>query len=285
MHHNELGKNFHNNQYGGRKGRQPTSAILNKVLTLDIIRYYGEDMIIVDKDAKACYDRIIPYVTLFLLRRLGMPVLLGRFMCNVLNQMKYTIRTGTGYIEPYSHQDSRLFGTGQGAGWSPPCWAANSDVISCVMEQYTPGMLLEHPNQKQFSHHHIDAFVDDSSIGVTQSAFETFNPLPEDPVQKGSDLYEQASFNTQFYSRLVFTSGGLLAIHKCLAYVLMFVWVNGIKKMVKVSDKFPPLKIHQGINLDYDWIKIKIQKRHSVCSVAMSLVTAIPRSKLMYYMS
>ena len=37
----------------------------------------------------------------------------------------------------------------------------------------------------------------------------------------------------------------------------MFIWVNGIKKMVKVSDKFPPLKIRQGINLDYDWIKIK----------------------------
>ena len=41
------------------------------------------------------------------------------------------------------------------------------------------------------------------------------------------------------------------------AYVLMFVWVHGIKKMDKVSDKFPPLKIRQGINLDYDWIKIK----------------------------
>ena len=71
------------------------------------------------------------------------------------------------------------------------------------MEQCTPDKLLEHPNQKKFSHRHIDAFVDDSSIGVTQSAFETFNPLPDDPVQKGADLYDQARLNTQFYSRLV----------------------------------------------------------------------------------
>ena len=257
MQHNEIGKTFHNNQYGGRKGRQPTSAILNKVLTLDVIRYYGEDMIIVDNDVKACYDRIIPYVTLFLLRRLGMPVLLGRFMCNVLNNMKYTIRTGAGYTAPYSHKDTRLFGTEQGAGWSPPYWATNSDVISCVMERFTPGMLLEHPNQQQSSHRHIDAFVDDSSIGVTQSAYDAFSPHPDDPIQKGVDLYDQARLNTQFYSRLVFTTGGLLAIHKCLAYVLIFVWVQGIKRMTKVTDKYPPIKIQQGINQDYDWIRIK----------------------------
>ena len=44
MHHNEIANTFHNNPYGGRKGCLPTSAILNKVLTLGIIRYFGDDM-------------------------------------------------------------------------------------------------------------------------------------------------------------------------------------------------------------------------------------------------
>lgn len=71
MVHDEVLQNFHTNQYWGRKYRQPSSSILNKVLTLDIIRYYCENMVIINNDAKACYDRVIPYLTLFMLRRLG----------------------------------------------------------------------------------------------------------------------------------------------------------------------------------------------------------------------
>ena len=257
MQHNEIAETFHNNQYGGRKGRLPTSAILNKFLILDIIRYFGDDMTIIDNDAKACYGRVIPYVTLCMMRRLGMSIHLSRFMCNVLNSMTYTIKTGTGLTTSYSAQENRLFGTGQGAGWSPPCWAANSDVISTVMEAHTPGMLLEHPNGSVQSHRHIDVFVDDSSLGITRTAYDQFHPKPEAPVPKGSSLYHQAQLNTQFYSRLLFTTGGLLAVHKCIAYILLFEWVNGVKRLQKVKHKLEPIKIQQGINQGYDFITIK----------------------------
>ena len=100
----------------------------------------------------------------------------------------------------------------------PPCWAANSDIISCILERYTPGMLLQHPNQRLESTRHVDVFVDDTSLGITQTAMDRFNPKPSDPVQKGQDLYSQIQLNTQFYSRLLFTTGGLLAIHKGLAF-------------------------------------------------------------------
>ena len=56
MVYNEDNQAFHDNQYGGRRGRQPQSAILNKILTLEVIRHYGEDAALVDNDAKACYD-------------------------------------------------------------------------------------------------------------------------------------------------------------------------------------------------------------------------------------
>lgn len=76
-------------------------------------------MAIVDNDAKACYDRVIPYLTMYMLRRLGMPLYLGKFMCNILNKMQYTIKTDFGPTQAYSNDDARIFGTGQGAGWSP----------------------------------------------------------------------------------------------------------------------------------------------------------------------
>ena len=258
MRHNETAETFQNNQYGGRKGRLSTSAILNKVLTLDIIRYFGDDMAIIDNDAKACYDRVIPYVTLYMVRRLGMPIHLSRFLCNVLNSMTYTIKTGTGLTTLYSANDNRLFGTGQCAGWLPPCWSANSDVISTVMEKHTPVMLLEHPSRNIILHRHINVFVDDSSrLGITKTAFYKFNPATTAPVPKGTSLYHQAQLNTQFYSRLLFTTGGLLAIHKCIAYILLFEWVNGTRRMKKVKQILDPIKIQQGINQDHDFITIK----------------------------
>ena len=129
-------------------------------------------------------------------------------------------KTGTGLTTSYSAKDNRLFGTGKGAGWSPPCWAANSDVISTVMETHTSGMLFGHPNRNIISHRHIDVFVDDSSLGITKTAFNKFNPATTAPVPKGISLYHQAQLNTQFYSRLLFTTGSVFDL-EC-SYLLLY---------------------------------------------------------------
>jgi len=73
MKHNEKHEAFTDNQYGSRKGIQGQSAALNKVLTLDTIRFYAIPAAIFDKDAKACYDRIIPVVLAYALIRLALP--------------------------------------------------------------------------------------------------------------------------------------------------------------------------------------------------------------------
>lgn len=172
MYHNEDNKSLYDNQYGGRRGRQPQSAILNKILSLETIRHYGEDAALVDNDAKACYDRIIPYLTTYMLRRLGMPYFLSKFMCTVLKQMHYSIRLPLGQSTTYDSSDNTLFGTGQGAGWSPPCWAANSDIVSCCMETYIPGILLVHPNNKIVSNRHLDVFVDDTQPRCNEGSNE-----------------------------------------------------------------------------------------------------------------
>ena len=70
----EVHKALHNNQYGGRKGCQPQSAGLNNTLTMDVIRYYAEDAALCDKDAAACYERIVPVLLDYALLRLGLPI-------------------------------------------------------------------------------------------------------------------------------------------------------------------------------------------------------------------
>jgi len=70
---------INDNQYGGRKGVQAQSAALNKTITCDVIRYYGEEASLIDNDAQACYDRIVPVFVAYALMRLGLPLHLAQF--------------------------------------------------------------------------------------------------------------------------------------------------------------------------------------------------------------
>ena len=256
MAHNETNDGFHDNQYGGRKGRQPQSAILNKVLTLDIVRYQAEEAGLLDNDAKACYDRVLPYLTAYMLRRLGMPYFLSRFMCVVLKEMEYKIKLSNGMTASYSNKNKTVFGTGQGAGWSPTCWAANSDVISHSMEKYTPGMALRHPDGKVYSNITLVAFVDDTSMGVTQEGINTFNPKPYWPVQPQQTMYKQLEANIGFYGRTLESTGGALAWEKCKAYLIMFLWLNGVKIMINNKNDFPALRVFSLLTGMYHFIKL-----------------------------
>jgi len=258
MRHNEKNNAWHSNQYGSRKGIQGQSATLNKVLTLDINRYYAEPAAIVDNDAKACYDRMIPVLLSYALIRLGLPKALTRFMCRWLEQATYCIKTSKG-ISKFKYGsciESYLYGTGQGTGWSPPNWGAISDLISTVMGKNTPGMKLTHPNRKFYSDRSYDAFVDDVNGGLTSDGLYTFHPSPTSTVPLLQTIYEQIQINVQYYSRLLFTSGGKLALDKCRIYILEYVWKLGKRKMVNTADKYEDIQLNQTFQGSNDTIKL-----------------------------
>ena len=48
------------NQYGGRKLHQAQSAVLNKLLYYNYQYLTSEDAAWVDKDARNCFDRLLP---------------------------------------------------------------------------------------------------------------------------------------------------------------------------------------------------------------------------------
>jgi len=258
MRHNESTKAWHPNQYGSRKGIQGQSATLNKVLTLDVIRYYAEPAAIVDNDAKACYDRLIPCLLSYALMRLGLPKQLTRFMCKWLDQAQYFIKTSQGISKHHysSTVEQYLYGTGQGTGWSPPNWGAISDIISTAMSKNTPGMRLTHPHRLFFSDRSFDAFVDDVNGGLTSDGLYAFHPSPSSSVPLLNTIYAQIQANVQYYSRLLFSSGGKLALDKCRAYLLEFQWRNGSRHMMPTASKYNNLEIDQCFNNEPDTIKL-----------------------------
>ena len=258
MRHNEHHQAWHSNQYGSRKGIQGQSASLNKVLTLDVIRYYAEPAAIVDNDAKACYDRMIPVLLSYALIRLGLPKQLTRFMCKWLEQAKYYIKTSKGTSKHYysSEVGSYLYGTGQGTGWSPPNWGAVSDIISTAMSANAPGIKLVHPNRLFFSDRSFDAFVDDVNGGLTSDGLYTFHPSPTSKVPLLNTIYQQIQANVQYYSRLLFTSGGKLALDKCRAFILEFQWKNGTRHMLPTANIYKPLIVDQTCQDKPDQIQL-----------------------------
>jgi len=241
---------FNDSQFGGRKGYQAQTAALNKGLTCDVIRYYAEPASLIDNDAQACYDRIIPVVAAYTLMRLGMPKHLVQFQIRWLEQTRYALKLSEGLSSTYATKlDNYLFGTGQGTGWSPPTWGSLSDVISKIMDEHSPGMKLVHPNRMSIERV-IDAFVDDVNSGLTFDSFQDFLVRHPTLVPTGKDVYDQTQKMVQFYSHILFATGGKLALHKCAVYILLTRWVQGRRKFKKTHLTLPPLQIYQGLDKD-----------------------------------
>ena len=60
--------------FGSRPGARVHSALLLKTISYDYLCYTCHNAIILDNDAKACFDRIIPSLGLMATERLGMPL-------------------------------------------------------------------------------------------------------------------------------------------------------------------------------------------------------------------
>jgi len=248
---------LNDNQYGGRKGVMAQSAALNKTLTCDVIRYYAEDASLIDNDAQACYDRIVPVFLSYALLRLGMPLYLVKFQCMWLRTAEYELKLPSQTSKPYkSTSKEPLYGTGQGTGWSPPSWTSISDLISRVMDKEAPGIKLVHPNQT-FLQRVIDAFVDDVNSGLTKDGLEDFIEHTDKFLKKHNNILQQTKANMQLYSQLLFTTGGRLALHKCAIYLIVTEWKNGVRSLKNTANTNPPVKIQQGFDQQLQQVKLE----------------------------
>ena len=112
------------------------------------------------------------------LRRLGMQGDAVRFQTKILKKMTHFILTNKGLSEEswqYS-QEFKIFGSGQGTGWSPMTWNSTNDVISICLKENQEKMTFSSPTGKITSARSNDSFVDDTAIGLTAKPRES----PED---------------------------------------------------------------------------------------------------------
>ena len=84
-----------------------------------------------------------------------------------------------------------------------------------------------HYPDRSSTHRTVDAFVDDTNSGLTTDSHESFNPPTDSPVPKMPKIQAQTVVNVQFYSDLLTSTGGKLALHKSYVYLLQTQWKKG----------------------------------------------------------
>ena len=136
------GEEFLQSNRYDRKQPPCEESILNKNFWFDLQRIYGTETVIFDYDVKSCYDRIVPTSAAYVSQRLGLHPIKCSFIAFLLKSMRHHLVIGGkptnnffSYIHPYP-----LFGSGQGAGWSPFLWTSIDDIILQAMAQHHPGL-------------------------------------------------------------------------------------------------------------------------------------------------
>eukprot|EP00957_Ditylum_brightwellii_P010651 806401-Ditylum_brightwellii.AAC.1 len=103
-------------QIGNCKGCTALDALLLKVVTMDCFRLFCLNRDILNNDAMACYDQMIPEVTSLHLQSLGLPEEAAK--CSVLlnHNMRHHVKTTAGVpSEHYMHKPGNVkYGEGQG---------------------------------------------------------------------------------------------------------------------------------------------------------------------------
>ena len=233
------GKKFVNNiikhnqfipeQMGNRPGYQCSSAVLSKVLSFDTIRLLRLPATIFNNDATACYDRIIPFLSLLCCQHFGLSSKAADFMLNFLKNAEYHIRTCYGISEEfYNNYMQAIFGVLQGSGSAPSIWFAMSLIMIKTYKEKFRSTSIPNPTNDISLQKVIDAFVDDADL---------WDILPSQTTTK--ELLQRLETRAQYWEKLLHSAGGKLNFTKCFWYVIQWKWDdNGTPSMMN-NDELP----------------------------------------------
>ena len=234
-----------NSQYGGRKGRQAQSAVLNKILYYDINNQYVNDYTIIDKDLKANYDRELCTLSALEARKAGAPYAAGLFMNDFIKAQEFHVKTKYGVSNSsfgYTANDP-IWGLGQGLAWSGESWKAASSTIDQCMKEKCSGMKFVSPDNTVMVSKLMDLYIDDSAQGCNYT-------------NDGKTLLEQTEYNLQLHAQLVYATGGQLALDKCKYYDIRHRFDKGIPRSLRKNEYESVLWVQKDFQSDKELIKL-----------------------------
>ena len=228
---------INNNQWGCRPHRQAQDALLLKELTYNLSCTTKTTLATFDNDATGCFDRVPCTIAMLASRRLGAHKNMCRLQADTLRHIQHQLKTAYGLSNVTYHSSDivEIHGQGQGSRAGPPTWVFVSSLLLDCMQKLTTGVTFTCPQQELTHHRHNDAFVDDVT-GYTNHFIHELRG--EQVLQKVIHTMQHDAIT---WNNLLHISGGKLAIHKCLYYVLTWKWSDGQAIPVPPSNISPPI--------------------------------------------
>jgi hypothetical protein len=232
---------LHPSQFG-KKGGECMDAAISKTLHNILATYTKTPLGQFESNATACFDRIVMVFAMLCFFAYGCPTILIRFWLGALTHHCHQMKTSYGVSSgSYSFTaDSPIHGPGQGSRGGPGSCVLATSVLLHALDKLVNGVQFSDPAQSRRYLNCAAMFIDDNT-----SASNDFNKwlhLPPTPDQVVNRLAKDA----QVWERLLFTSGGLLKLRKCLVYVMYWEFDSEGRATLLPSADIPSLQLTNG---------------------------------------
>ena len=130
-----------------------------------------------------------------------------------------------------------MHGECQGKTSSPPSWALYTVTLLRALRRFNPGVTISDVQEQNPIHRVADMFVDDCDL---------WTELATDATEE--ELVESFRKAAQSWERFLFTSGGLLALHKCYWWMIAWDWSQGLPRPCETEVDEHELSLSNGTN-------------------------------------
>ena len=242
LYHAEKLHVLNNNQWGGRPHRQAEDALMLKELTYNLAINTKTTLATFDNDATGCFDRVPCSVAMLASRRYGATKNMCRMQADTLRNIRHSLRTafGTSLTSYTSTDDWEIHGQGQGSRAGPPTWVFVSALLLDCMNKHAHGLQFTCPQQQLHHQRTNDAFVDDVT-GYTNKFVEEL--MGENVLD---EVLQCMQTDATLWNDLLHISGGKLALHKCLYYVLTWRWKQKGATTIPANEIKPQIVLKDG---------------------------------------
>jgi len=214
--HAETHNLLHLGQYGSRSSRDALIPAFLEELKNEVCYTTRKSLINFDNDVASCYDRIIPALASLIGRKYGLHRNVVFVHASTLAETKYKLKTSMGVSEEFyaNCEAFPIYRTGQGSGNSPAIWCIVSLVLFTCHQEQAHGAFFCTPDQEMSVSLSMIGFVDDST-GQTNLFLDNDQSRPE-------FLRAIMQLDAQLWNDLLWLSGGLLELSKCLFHHIHF---------------------------------------------------------------
>ena len=219
-------KKLHSASYGSTPGKMASSAVLQKVISVDQLRIERRAGGLFDCDATGCYDRIIPPLAGIHLQALGLDETISTFLARFMFMAQRFVKTKHGVSQQSIRTTTKepLYGIGQGNGGGPAIWLAHLTVMFTALASICEGLWVGCLKGLEYITAVGTGYVDDVTLVVSvHPEEEQTESLVRTKLRKMATTWE----------KLLYITGGKLELSKCFWIPITWQWRKGNAIMCK----------------------------------------------------